>query len=99
LVTVIPPGDARQTNGSPNAMPSPHDPSIPNPDSLPDGHTVRVMSPSSQYPNGHWRQYNGNGQPVDPATGRPPSNVTRQEGRGRTHVPLPPGGYPNPQGN
>jgi len=60
------------------------------PASLPEGHSVRVMGPTKQYPTGYWRQYNGNGQPVDPSTGRPPANLTRPEFQARTHIPLPP---------
>jgi RHS repeat-associated protein len=58
---------------------------------LPPGHTVRVEGPTGNYPNGYWRQYNANGQPVNPATGNPPSNVTRPEFNAQTHIPLPPG--------
>ena len=60
------------------------------PDELPPGHSVRQMPPTEQYPDGYWVETNSHGQPVDPSTGKPPSNVTRAEARARTHVPLPP---------
>lgn len=62
----------------------------PAPDALPDGHTVRKMPPTDQYPNGYWRQYDRHGNPVDPSTGKTPGNVSKAESRARTHVPLPP---------
>jgi RHS repeat-associated protein len=66
------------------------------PTTLPDGHTVRVMpNPTKQYPNGYWRQYDSNGNPVDPSTGRQPGSVPRAVSRAQTHVPLPPP-PPNP---
>jgi len=68
----------------------PTNPAQPTPDSVPDGHSVRVMGSTQQYPNGYWVQTNQHGQPVNPSTGKPPSNVTRPEGRAQTHVPLPP---------
>jgi RHS repeat-associated protein len=61
------------------------------PTALPDGHTVRVMPNSTeQYPNGYWRQYDSNGNPVNPSTGRQPGSVPRAQSRADTHVPLPP---------
>ncbi len=59
------------------------------PADLPEGHSVRVMPPTEQYPNGYWVQTNATGQPVNPSTGKPPANVTRPEARAQTHVPLP----------
>jgi RHS repeat-associated protein len=69
---------------------TPTNPPQPVPTSLPPGHTVREGPATPQYPNGYWRQYNEHNQPVDPSTGKPPSNVTRAEARARTHVPKPP---------
>ena len=81
-----------QTGGSPKPtpqfLPPTNKPQLP-PKILPDGHSVRIMPPTTQYPNGYWVQTNQRGQPVNPATGKPPSNVTRPEGRSQTHVPLP----------
>lgn len=74
---------------SPNFL-TPTNPPQAVPTTLPEGHTVRVMGPTEDYPNGYWRQYNELGQPVDPSTGKPPGNVSRPESRARTHVPLPP---------
>jgi RHS repeat-associated protein len=57
----------------------------------PRGTEYRFMPPTPQYPNGYWRQFNSSGQAIDPSTGRPPANVTREEARARTHV-----GFPEP---
>ena len=74
---------------SPNFVTPTNPPQEP-PSELAPGHSVRVMPPTEQYPNGYWVETNEYGQPVDPSTGRPPSNVTSAEGRAQTHVPLPP---------
>ncbi|MFT4075639.1 MAG: RHS repeat-associated core domain-containing protein [Asticcacaulis sp.] len=78
---------------SPNFLPPTNTPQTP-PASLPDGYYHRSMPPTEQYPNGYWKQYNQWGQPVDPSTGKPPSNVSRAEARARTHVPYPEGQCP-----
>lgn len=67
----------------------PTNPAQPPPKSLPNGHSVRVMGPTQQYTDGYWVQTNQHGQPINPSTGKPPSNVTRPESRAQTHVPLP----------
>ncbi|WP_306591895.1 RHS repeat-associated core domain-containing protein [Geothrix sp. 21YS21S-4] len=79
--------------GAPKPSPqfeTPTNPAQPPPTSLPEGHSVRVMPGTKQYPNGYWVQTNANGQPVNPATGKPPANVTRPQARAQVHVPLPP---------
>jgi hypothetical protein len=84
---------AATSRGAPRPSPNfirPTNPAQNPPANLPQGHSVRAGGPTQQYPNGYWRQYNANGQPVNPATGRPPSNVTRAEARAQTHVEFPP---------
>ena len=79
--------------GAPKPSPSflqPTNPAQPVPTELPPGHSVRQMPPTEQYPNGYWVQTNEYGQPVNPATAKPPANVIRPEARSQTHVPLPP---------
>jgi hypothetical protein len=66
----------------------------PLPENLPDGHTVRVMPPTVDYPDGYWRQFNENGQAIDPSTGKYPNNVSGPEFQSQTHVPLPPADTP-----
>jgi RHS repeat-associated protein len=73
---------------APNFFPPTNAPQAP-PTTLPDGHSVRVMPPTAQYPNGYWVQTNRYGQPINISTGKPPGNVTRGEARAQTHVPLP----------
>jgi hypothetical protein len=50
---------------------------------------VRQMPPTKDYPHGYWRQYNASGQPVNPATGKPPGNCSAAEFQAQTHVPIP----------
>jgi RHS repeat-associated protein len=61
----------------------------PDPADLPPGHSVRVMGPTSDYPNWYWRIANAAGQYVDPSTMKPPGNVSRAMFRAMTHIPLP----------
>jgi len=61
------------------------------PGAVGNANMVRVMEPTSRYPNGYVRFYNRHGQPVTMG-GRPGS-------RAETHVPIgPDGSYPTPDG-
>jgi hypothetical protein len=78
----------RQPKPPKDWMPPTNPPQLP-PTNVPEGHTVRVMGPTPQYPNGYWRQTNEKGEYVNPATGKMPGNVSRSEFRAQTHVELP----------
>mgnify|MGYP000939481811 CR=1 FL=1 len=84
-----PPLAKRPPKASPNFQEPTNPPQLP-PDTVAPGHSIRRMGPTSQYPDGYWVETNAAGQPVNPATGKPPSNVTRAQARAQTHVPLPP---------
>jgi len=61
------------------------------PQNIPPGYSIRIGPKSEQYPTGYWKLENGSGQPVNPSTLRPPSNVTKVEARAQTHVRFPKG--------
>jgi len=50
-----------------------------------DANTVRIMRPTSDYPNGYWVKYNKDGHMIDIATGKQAS------GPENAHIPLPEG--------
>ncbi len=84
--------DGLQSNPkpTPNFIEPTNPPQLP-PTVLPEGHIIRSMpNPTEQYPDGYWKQINSNGQPVNPSTGRPPSNVSKEQARAETHVAYPP---------
>lgn len=83
---------AMRAKGAPKPSPGfepPTNTPQPAPTTLPEWHSVRVMPPTEQYPNGYWRQYSQAGQAADPSTGKPPGNVAKQQFEAQTHVPLP----------
>lgn len=61
------------------------------PATVPPSEIVRIGPKTPQYPDGYWRQYDGDGHPVDPKTGKYPDNVSSEQVKSQTHVPLPPG--------
>lgn len=93
-IKIVPP-PAKGKPKPPQDWISPTNPPQLPPAALPPGHTIRDMPDSDLYPDGYWIQYNQHGQPVDPSTGKPPSNCTKAEARARTHVPKPPKDLPN----
>jgi|GEM_PF-4980374 len=49
-----------------------------------NANTIQVYEPTDQYQNGYWKEYNGNGEPINPSTGKP------ADGREDYHIPRPP---------
>lgn len=86
--------EVRAQKGEPKApkefIPPTNPPQHP-PSELPPGFRLREMPrPTSNYPHGYWKiETEEQGQPVDPSTMKPPSNVTRAQMRSRTHVEYP----------
>ena len=73
-----------------NFIPPTNAPQLP-PATVPPGETIRIGPKTQDYPDGYWRQYDSDGHPVDPSTGKYPDNVPSSEVNSKTHVPLPPG--------
>jgi hypothetical protein len=75
---------------SPNFIKPVNPPSLP-PTTTAPGTSVRVGQATEQYPNGYWKLENKYGQPLDPFTGKLPTNsASRAEFQSKVHVPLPP---------
>lgn len=88
------PEDFEETGGKPKKFTKPTNPPQPPPapNTLKPGETVRVMpgGQNTEYPDGYWRLYDKNLNPLDPSTGKQPGSVPKDESRSRTHTPLPP---------
>ena len=96
-ITPLNPSQSSQINLSDpkapkNFIPPTNAPQLPpSADKLPPGDTIRIGPKTPQYPDGYWRQFDSNGHPIDPSTGKYPDNASSQEVQSKTHVPLPPG--------
>jgi len=89
------PADPSVTSGAPKPSPNFIEPTNPPqypPTDIPPGYSIRTMGPTQQYRDGYWIETNAGGQPIDPSTGKPPSNVSSAMARAMTHVPFPPSG-------